>query len=76
MSFFQEIKKTSGQEYSSESFRLLRTYLNGYLKERGYPHCIVKSSLFARSMGAFKARWARLKEQELLLKNALSVNHA
>ncbi|XP_064597059.1 uncharacterized protein LOC135463632 isoform X12 [Liolophura sinensis] len=70
VSFFQEIKKASGQEYSSESFRLLRSYLNGYLKEKGYPHCIVKSSLFARSMGAFKARWAQLKEQELVLKSS------
>lgn len=63
--FFGSIKNTSGKDYSSESFRILRTNISSHLKEQHYPASITSSSCFARSQNAFMLRKRSLKEKEL-----------
>ncbi|XP_064597061.1 uncharacterized protein LOC135463632 isoform X14 [Liolophura sinensis] len=63
--FFSSVKNISGKDYSSESFRILRTNISSYLKDQHYPASITSSSVFARSQSAFMLRKRRLKEKEL-----------
>lgn len=54
--FFSTVKKRSGQDYNSDTLLSLRSYIDRYLREKGYPCSITKSDVFANSQMAFKVR--------------------
>ncbi|XP_064596747.1 uncharacterized protein LOC135463418 [Liolophura sinensis] len=54
--FFSTVKKRSGQDYNSDTLLSLRSYIDRYLREKGYPCSITKSDVFANSQVAFKVR--------------------
>ncbi|XP_064597056.1 uncharacterized protein LOC135463632 isoform X9 [Liolophura sinensis] len=54
--FFATVRKSSGEDYNRASFTALRSRLESYLKENGYPYSITRAPEFARSQSAFKLR--------------------
>lgn len=54
--FFATVCKSSGENYNRASFTALRSRLDSYLKENGYPCSITRAPEFARSQNAFKLR--------------------
>lgn len=57
--FFRNVKRRTGEEFSRNSLFNIRTSLMRYLREVGYPHSITSSGLFVRSQLAFKFRTDR-----------------
>lgn len=58
--FFRTVRKPGGGDYNAESFRNIRSRLIRMLKDRGYPHSITSSRLFAGSQISFKQRRSSL----------------
>lgn len=54
--FFSLVKKPNGEDYDPGSYRNLRSFIDRFLKEKGYPHLIKRSPLFKKSRTAFEAR--------------------
>lgn len=54
--FFYELKKPDGREYDPYSLSNLRSYLDRFLREHGYPYSIGVSPVFAASQHAFSSK--------------------
>ncbi|XP_064597062.1 uncharacterized protein LOC135463632 isoform X15 [Liolophura sinensis] len=61
--FFQEVKKPSGMDYSPESLRTLRSYIQGYLETKNYPESITKSRTFLKSQQVYSQRRIQLRSK-------------
>lgn len=61
--FFQEVKKPSGTDYSPESLRTLRSYIQGYLETKNYPESITKSRTFLKSQQVYSHRRVQLRNK-------------
>lgn len=59
--YFRDLKKVSGEEYSIGSLKSLRSCMEHYLKEAGYPFSIIGDQKFVRSQDAFKQKLLKLK---------------
>lgn len=57
--FFPILRRPSGEEYNKDSLTNFRSYLDRFLREKGYPYSISKSVEFASSQLAFtsKRQW-------------------
>lgn len=54
--FFTTLKTDRGGEYGYDSLITLRSGLEQYLKQQGYPHLIRSSPLFSHSQAAVRKR--------------------
>lgn len=54
--FYESVTKPSGDDYNVESFRLLRSNLESFLRDYNYPYSIVKCPVFLRSQIAYRQR--------------------
>ncbi|XP_064597065.1 uncharacterized protein LOC135463632 isoform X18 [Liolophura sinensis] len=59
-SFFSTVTKPAGCDYTPDSFRLLRSKLDNYLRYHGYRWSVVTSSEFRNSQFAFRRRKSEL----------------
>ncbi|XP_064596619.1 uncharacterized protein LOC135463292 isoform X4 [Liolophura sinensis] len=58
--FYQVLKKGSGRDYEPPTLKKYRFCIGRFLKENGYAHCLVTSSMFEGSRQAFKRRYQEL----------------
>lgn len=55
--FYKVLKKGSGRDYEPSTLKKYRFCVGRFLKENGYAHCPVTSSMFEGSRRAFKRRY-------------------
>ncbi|XP_064597050.1 uncharacterized protein LOC135463632 isoform X4 [Liolophura sinensis] len=54
--FFLNIKKPDGGDYNCETFRILRSNIDTFLKSQNYPVSIIKGDMFFQSQQCYIAR--------------------
>lgn len=54
--FFLNIKKPDGGDYNCETFRILRSNIDTFLKSQNYPVSIIKGEMFFQSQQCYIAR--------------------
>lgn len=62
-SFFSTVTKPAGCDYTPDSFRLLRSKLDHYLRSQGYRWSVVTSPEFRSSQFAFRRRKSELTKK-------------
>lgn len=62
--FFTDLRLPSGEEYKLESLCPLRSYLERYLKDCGYPESIISSSAFAKSQEAYRRKKEHIAQMQ------------
>lgn len=60
--FYASGMKTNGQPFKRTYFFKMRTSLERYLKEHGYPNSLVRDAIFANSQAAFMKRLGQLPD--------------
>lgn len=66
--FFANVKTESGSDFKYDSFQTLRSHLERFLKETGYPRSIINDHEFRNSQAVYKSRSAYLSLKHSNLK--------
>ena len=61
--FYAEVKKKDGDDYEPESFKIMQSAIEHYLKEKNYPLSIVRSREFHSSQEILNAKAISLRQQ-------------